>query len=137
MSSSPPLLLSSSQIPLCRVIRFNIDYTIHFIEEMAPEVSQTPLYLPAPPHLPASLFLSLSSLGSGANPFRRASSAVRMICDLVLTPPSLRPELLRPRVGDVRRLPVPGHPGAVRLEPERWAEPLPPPFGIVLTGGSQ
>lgn len=89
MSSSPPLLLSSSQIPLCRVIRFNIDYTIHFIEEMAPEVSQTPLYLPAPPHLPASLFLSLSSLSSGANPFRRASSAVRMICDLVLTPPSL------------------------------------------------
>lgn len=32
----PPLL--SSQIPLCRVIRFNIDYTIHFIEEMTPEV---------------------------------------------------------------------------------------------------
>uniref|UniRef100_A0A8C7Y0K7 Drosha ribonuclease III n=1 Tax=Oryzias sinensis TaxID=183150 RepID=A0A8C7Y0K7_9TELE len=26
-----------SSIPLCRVIRFNIDYTIHFIEEMAPE----------------------------------------------------------------------------------------------------
>ncbi|XP_053714671.1 ribonuclease 3 isoform X2 [Synchiropus splendidus] len=24
-------------IPLCRVIRFNIDYTIHFIEEMTPE----------------------------------------------------------------------------------------------------
>lgn len=47
LSSSRPLLLSSSQIPLCRVIRFNIDYTIHFIEEMAPEVSKTPLYLPA------------------------------------------------------------------------------------------
>ncbi|XP_035767222.1 ribonuclease 3 [Neolamprologus brichardi] len=26
-----------TNIPLCRVIRFNIDYTIHFIEEMAPE----------------------------------------------------------------------------------------------------
>uniref|UniRef100_A0A8C6P946 Ribonuclease 3 n=1 Tax=Nothobranchius furzeri TaxID=105023 RepID=A0A8C6P946_NOTFU len=26
-----------TSIPLCRVIRFNIDYTIHFIEEMAPE----------------------------------------------------------------------------------------------------
>uniref|UniRef100_A0A8C1LSU0 Drosha ribonuclease III n=1 Tax=Cyprinus carpio TaxID=7962 RepID=A0A8C1LSU0_CYPCA len=26
-----------NNIPLCRVIRFNIDYTIHFIEEMAPE----------------------------------------------------------------------------------------------------
>ncbi|KAK2117685.1 hypothetical protein P7K49_004572 [Saguinus oedipus] len=24
-------------IPLCKVIRFNIDYTIHFIEEMMPE----------------------------------------------------------------------------------------------------
>lgn len=33
---SPPLSL---QIPLCKVIRFNIDYTIHFIEEMMPEVS--------------------------------------------------------------------------------------------------
>ncbi|KAF0028527.1 hypothetical protein F2P81_019614 [Scophthalmus maximus] len=27
-----------TSIPLCRVIRFNIDYTIHFIEEMTPEV---------------------------------------------------------------------------------------------------
>ncbi|XP_062235424.1 ribonuclease 3 [Platichthys flesus] len=26
-----------TNIPLCRVIRFNIDYTIHFIEEMTPE----------------------------------------------------------------------------------------------------
>ncbi|XP_037400369.1 ribonuclease 3 [Pygocentrus nattereri] len=26
-----------TNIPLCRVIRFNIDYTIHFIEEMSPE----------------------------------------------------------------------------------------------------
>nr|XP_043882013.1 ribonuclease 3 [Solea senegalensis] len=26
-----------TSIPLCRVIRFNIDYTIHFIEEMTPE----------------------------------------------------------------------------------------------------
>uniref|UniRef100_A0A8C9TZ10 Ribonuclease 3 n=1 Tax=Scleropages formosus TaxID=113540 RepID=A0A8C9TZ10_SCLFO len=26
-----------NNIPLCRVIRFNIDYTIHFIEEMTPE----------------------------------------------------------------------------------------------------
>ncbi|XP_028909750.1 ribonuclease 3 [Ornithorhynchus anatinus] len=26
-----------TNIPLCKVIRFNIDYTIHFIEEMAPE----------------------------------------------------------------------------------------------------
>ncbi|XP_052466743.1 ribonuclease 3 isoform X1 [Carassius gibelio] len=26
-----------TNIPLCQVIRFNIDYTIHFIEEMAPE----------------------------------------------------------------------------------------------------
>ncbi|KAF7647729.1 hypothetical protein LDENG_00167470 [Lucifuga dentata] len=26
-----------THIPLCRVIRFNIDYTIHFIEEMTPE----------------------------------------------------------------------------------------------------
>ncbi|XP_035389759.1 ribonuclease 3 isoform X1 [Electrophorus electricus] len=26
-----------TSIPLCRVIRFNIDYTIHFIEEMSPE----------------------------------------------------------------------------------------------------
>ncbi|XP_038652450.1 ribonuclease 3 [Scyliorhinus canicula] len=26
-----------NNIPLCRVIRFNIDYTIHFIEEMMPE----------------------------------------------------------------------------------------------------
>ncbi|KAK9527473.1 hypothetical protein VZT92_014033 [Zoarces viviparus] len=26
-----------TNIPLCRVIRFNIDYTIHFIEEMLPE----------------------------------------------------------------------------------------------------
>ncbi|XP_038131539.1 ribonuclease 3 [Cyprinodon tularosa] len=26
-----------TDIPLCRVIRFNIDYTIHFIEEMTPE----------------------------------------------------------------------------------------------------
>lgn len=30
--------LFSFQIPLCKVIRFNIDYTIHFIEEMMPEV---------------------------------------------------------------------------------------------------
>lgn len=28
------------QIPLCKVIRFNIDYTIHFIEEMMPEVRE-------------------------------------------------------------------------------------------------
>uniref|UniRef100_A0AAY4A3M8 Ribonuclease 3 n=1 Tax=Denticeps clupeoides TaxID=299321 RepID=A0AAY4A3M8_9TELE len=28
-----------TNIPLCRVIRFNIDYTIHFIDEMIPEVS--------------------------------------------------------------------------------------------------
>ncbi|XP_065440869.1 ribonuclease 3 isoform X5 [Chrysemys picta bellii] len=27
-----------TNIPLCKVIRFNIDYTIHFIEEMMPEV---------------------------------------------------------------------------------------------------
>lgn len=47
LSSSRPLFLSSSQIPLCRVIRFNIDYTIHFIEEMTPEVGKTPLYLSA------------------------------------------------------------------------------------------
>uniref|UniRef100_A0A4W6G5Z6 Ribonuclease 3 n=1 Tax=Lates calcarifer TaxID=8187 RepID=A0A4W6G5Z6_LATCA len=31
---SPP---TNFLIPLCRVIRFNIDYTIHFIEEMTPE----------------------------------------------------------------------------------------------------
>ncbi|TUD02855.1 Ribonuclease 3 [Bagarius yarrelli] len=31
---SPP---TNFLIPLCRVIRFNIDYTIHFIEEMSPE----------------------------------------------------------------------------------------------------
>uniref|UniRef100_A0A8D0GPF1 Ribonuclease 3 n=1 Tax=Sphenodon punctatus TaxID=8508 RepID=A0A8D0GPF1_SPHPU len=30
-------VLCSLQIPLCKVIRFNIDYTIHFIEEMMPE----------------------------------------------------------------------------------------------------
>lgn len=41
----PPLL--SSQIPLCRVIRFNIDYTIHFIEEMTPEVGRNPSPLPS------------------------------------------------------------------------------------------
>ncbi|KAL1006769.1 hypothetical protein UPYG_G00076760 [Umbra pygmaea] len=29
--------LPLTNIPLCRVIRFNIDYTIHFIEEMTPE----------------------------------------------------------------------------------------------------
>uniref|UniRef100_A0A4W5R8Z2 Drosha ribonuclease III n=1 Tax=Hucho hucho TaxID=62062 RepID=A0A4W5R8Z2_9TELE len=34
-----------TNIPLCRVIRFNIDYTIHFIEEMTPEVSKAPLSL--------------------------------------------------------------------------------------------
>lgn len=50
LSSSRPLSLSSLQIPLCRVIRFNIDYTIHFIEEMTPEVSKTPLYLAALSH---------------------------------------------------------------------------------------
>lgn len=33
-------LLLLFQIPLCKVIRFNIDYTIHFIEEMMPEVRQ-------------------------------------------------------------------------------------------------
>ncbi|KAM4688593.1 ribonuclease 3 isoform 2-T2 [Discoglossus pictus] len=33
MFSHAPL----TNIPLCRVIRFNIDYTIHFIEEMMPE----------------------------------------------------------------------------------------------------
>uniref|UniRef100_H3AAM3 Ribonuclease 3 n=1 Tax=Latimeria chalumnae TaxID=7897 RepID=H3AAM3_LATCH len=33
MFSHTPL----SNIPLCKVIRFNIDYTIHFIEEMMPE----------------------------------------------------------------------------------------------------
>lgn len=27
-----------TNIPLCQVIRFNIDYTIHFIEEMSPEI---------------------------------------------------------------------------------------------------
>lgn len=32
------LFLTPPQIPLCRVIRFNIDYTIHFIEEKSPEV---------------------------------------------------------------------------------------------------
>lgn len=60
LSSARPLLLSSSQIPLCRVIRFNIDYTIHFIEEMTPEVSKTPLYLSALslPFLTPFLFLS-------------------------------------------------------------------------------
>uniref|UniRef100_A0A672G4M9 Ribonuclease 3 n=1 Tax=Salarias fasciatus TaxID=181472 RepID=A0A672G4M9_SALFA len=45
-----------TNIPLCRVIRFNIDYTIHFIEEMTPEVSESRLYPAAPSHL--VLFLS-------------------------------------------------------------------------------
>ena len=32
-------LFVCSQIPTCRVIRFNIDYTIHLIEEAIPDVS--------------------------------------------------------------------------------------------------
>lgn len=63
LSSPRPLLLSSSQIPLCRVIRFNIDYTIHFIEEMAPEVSKTLLYLPALSH-PFCFYLKRLSLST-------------------------------------------------------------------------
>lgn len=50
----PPPPFSSSQIPLCRVIRFNIDYTIHFIEEMTPEVgiNRSPPLSPGSPLSP-------------------------------------------------------------------------------------
>ena len=61
LSFSHSTPLSLSQIPLCRVIRFNIDYTIHFIEEMSPEVSLFSLALLLFLFIPPSLFLFLSA----------------------------------------------------------------------------
>lgn len=81
MTPPPPPL--SSQIPLCRVIRFNIDYTIHFIEEMTPEVginpstlpSLTPLLFFSSPVAEANLQLS-ACVSAPANPRRRGEAEV-------------------------------------------------------------
>ncbi|KAL0628646.1 Ribonuclease 3 [Plecturocebus cupreus] len=51
-SVDPPCLVSQcawiTGIPLCKVIRFNIDYTIHFIEEMMPECQPPSRPVPSP-----------------------------------------------------------------------------------------